>query len=163
MSFRKAPLFACSLAFMFCLFSACPGTRLPRLSLVIERSGGEAVTIDAEIAVTEREQSRGYMGRKEIPDGTGMLFANRFDYRMRFWMKDTPHPLSIAFIDSSGVIREIRDMDPLSLRTIVSERSVRHALEVPQGWFSRVGVSAGDRLSAESLAAVSAALGERRD
>ncbi len=156
-------MFACSLAFMFCLFSACAGTRFRKLTLVIERSGGEAVSVDAEIAISETEQSRGYMERKSIPDGTGMLFANRSDRQMRFWMKNTPHPLSIAFIDSDGVIREIRDMKPFSLETVASERSVRHALEVPQGWFARARIGVGDRLSAESLAAVNAALGAKRD
>ena len=81
------------------------------------------------------------MGRKTIPDGTGMLFAFTADQRMLFWMKNTPHPLSIAYIDSEGIIREIYDMTPLSLETVASERSLRYALEVPQGWFSRVGIA----------------------
>ncbi len=162
MSFR-VPVAVCSLAFMFCLLSACPGTGFRKTNLVIERTGGETVSIEVEIAVSESEQARGYMERTKIPDGTGMLFANRSDRQMRFWMKNTPHPLSIAFIDSSGVIREIRDMRPFSLETIASERSVRHALEVPRGWFERVGVRAGDRLSADSLAAVKEVLEETAD
>lgn len=95
------------------------------------------------------------MGRKEIPDGTGMIFAYEADQQMHFWMKDTPHPLSIAFIDSSGIIREIYDMTPFSLETISSERSVRFALEVPSGWFARAGVSVGDRFTERSLVEIS--------
>ena len=62
-------------------------------------------------------------------------------------MKDTPHPLSIAYIDSRGVIADILDMTPYSLTNIKSSRSVRFALEVPQGWFKANGISVGDHIS----------------
>ncbi len=141
--------FACLTLFL----AACSGARsLPVARLDIETATGAAVSVQAEIARTEAEQEKGYMGRETIPDGTGMLFVYAADRKMYFWMKNTPHPLSIAYIDSSGVIREIHDMKPLSLATVESAGSVRYALEVPQGWFERAGVRAGDRISAESLA-----------
>jgi hypothetical protein len=110
--------------------------------------------------VTEAEQAKGFMGRSRIPDGTGMVFAYETDRKMHFWMKDTPHPLSIAFIDALGVVREIRDMESFSLEVISSARSVRHALEVPQGWFERSGVREGDRLTEASVAAIEYAMRE---
>ena len=91
------------------------------------------------------------MHRKEIPDGTGMIFIFKRDEKLRFWMKDTPHALSIAFIDSAGRIREIYDMQPFSLDVIASTYSVRYALEVAQGYFERAGIGAGDTLATESL------------
>jgi len=139
---------------MMTLFSSCAAkSPLRECELGIETSRG-SVPVRVELAITEEEQERGFMERKEIPDGTGMIFAYEADRRMHFWMKDTPHPLSIAFIDSSGVIREIYDMTPFSLETVSSERSVRFALEVPSGWFSRAGVSVGDRLTEGSLAEI---------
>jgi uncharacterized membrane protein (UPF0127 family) len=84
------------------------------------------------------------MEREEIPDGTGMLFVFDRDQILSFWMKNTPHPLSIAYIDSRGKIRNIYDMTPFSLASVVSTVSVRYALEVPQGWFEKVGVKVGD-------------------
>lgn len=124
---------------------------MTRLDIVT--ASGAVIPVQAELARTEAEQEKGYMGRKTIPDGTGMLFVYKSDRKMYFWMKNTPHPLSIAYIDSSGVIRDILDMQPLSLATVESSGSVRYALEVPQGWFDRVGVQAGDKISADSLAA----------
>lgn len=122
------------------------------ISLSIVRQGTEqGVQLSAETAVTAAEQQRGYMHRKEIPDGTGMVFIYKSDAQLNFWMKDTPHPLSIAFIDSAGHIREIYDMQPFSLAVISSTHSVRYALEVPQGFFTRAGIAAGDKLSKESL------------
>ena len=109
------------------------------------------IPFEVETAVTAQEQQRGFMQRKEIPDGTGMIFIYNRDEKLRFWMKDTPHPLSIAFIDSAGRIREIYDMQPFSLDITASTYSVRYALEVAQGYFGRAGSSAGDTLSAESL------------
>ena len=64
-------------------------------------------------------------------------------------MKNTPHPLSIAYIDSNGIIRDILDMQPYDETSIVSSCYVRYALEVPQGWFSKVGVSVGDIVNRE--------------
>jgi len=143
-------------------FASCTGAAgsgsgtLPKESLEIRTAAGTVVPVVAEIARTGKEQEKGYMDRKTIPDGTGMIFVYASDRQMHFWMKNTPHPLSIAYIDSAGTIREIYDMVPFSLETVSSVRSVRHALEVPQGWFGRAGVAVGDRLTAESLARLAA-------
>ena len=58
-------------------------------------------------------------------------------------MKDTPAPLSIAFINSNGEIREIRNMTPLSRQSVDSSEAVRYALEVPQGWFEKNNIGKG--------------------
>jgi uncharacterized membrane protein (UPF0127 family) len=114
--------------------------------LTLLTESGKRVMIDAEIAVTEEERSRGLMYRKSLPDGKGMLFVFDRDHILSFWMKDTLIPLSIAFIAYDGRILEIRDMRPQNLNSVQSSRAARYALEVPQGWFGRAGVGAGDRL-----------------
>ncbi len=128
---------------------AAPGLKpagLPQsgLGTVELRSGRVAVT--AELAIAPEEQETGLMHRTRLADGQGMLFVYESDRRMAFWMKDTLIPLSIAYIGADGVIKEIYDMEPLSLASVPSERSVRYALEVPLGWFGRVGLGPGDRL-----------------
>ena len=134
---------------------SCTNTERPKrepMTILIEsKSTKTTIPIEVEPAVTAQEQERGFMNRKEIPDGTGMIFVFKRDQKLRFWMKDTPHPLSIAFIDSTGRIREIYDMQPFSLDIIASTYSVRYALEVAQGYFERAGINAGDKLSTESL------------
>ena len=87
------------------------------------------------------------MNREKIPDGTGMIFVFNHDQILSFWMKNTPHPLSIAYIDARGVIRDIFDMTPYSLSSVQSTVSVRYALEVPQGWFDKVNVKEGDKIT----------------
>jgi uncharacterized membrane protein (UPF0127 family) len=133
------------------LGAACESKTLETRDLVIEREGGEPVILRAEIARSAEEKQRGLMFRKDLADGRGMLFVFDRDQIMSFYMKNTFVPLSIAFIRSDGGITEIRDMRPLDESTVRSSRSVRYALEVPQGWFGRAGVKAGDRLLLSGL------------
>lgn len=120
------------------------------ISCVSEKSE-KIVKINAEIAKTQAERSRGFMERQDIPEGTGMLFIFEADQILSFWMKNTPHPLSIAYIDSAGKIRNIFDMTPFSLEPIKSTVSVRYALEVPQGWFDKNGIKIGDKIDLSPL------------
>ena len=137
--------------FLISLLSACNADeRFEERDLVIQGSGGR-VSIRAEIARTQEEQRQGYMHRQSIKDGEGMLFYNESDRILSFWMRNTHVPLSIAFIAYDGRILEIYDMAPLSLETVSSSRSVRYALEVPQGWFQRTGIRIGDRLILDNL------------
>ncbi|MDR0668572.1 MAG: DUF192 domain-containing protein [Treponema sp.] len=128
------------------LNGACESKTLAAQDLTIERKGGEPVILRAEIARSADERGRGLMFRKSLDDGHGMLFVFDRDQIMSFYMKNTYIPLSIAFISSDGTIMEIRNMRPLDETTVQSSRSVRYALETPQGWFDRAGITTGDRL-----------------
>jgi uncharacterized membrane protein (UPF0127 family) len=120
-----------------------PQGRLETTELVILRKDGKSAAVLAEIARDDEQRSRGLMGRKSLPDGEGMLFVFETDRILSFWMKDTLIPLSIAFVAYDGRVLEIHDMEAHSLRPVQSSRSARYALEVPQGWFSRVGIEPG--------------------
>jgi uncharacterized membrane protein (UPF0127 family) len=97
-----------------------------------------------EVAKTPEETSRGLMGRKHLGKDEGMLFIfEREDYHA-FWMKDTPIPLSIAFIDKHGKIVAIREMKPLTLNTYDPPEPVLYALEMNRGWFTQNGIKAGE-------------------
>jgi len=143
-----------SLFLILLLFLAVPAVlscsskkyKLPVEKLSIQKADGTSVTVEAELAIRPAERNYGFMNRKKIPDGTGMLFVFEKDQMLRFWMKDTPHPLTIAYIDSFGTISDILDMNPFDLTDVPSSRSVRYALEVPQGWFKKAGVSTGDKV-----------------
>ena len=137
---------------LFCLtIISCKSNKLQRKIITIQRSDSTTITVDAELAITPEERTHGFMERKTIPDGTGMLFIFERDQILSFWMKNTPHPLSIAYIDSKGQIRDIYDMKPFSLESITSTVSVRYALEVPQGWFVTNNIKTGDYVSLDFL------------
>ena len=123
---------------------SCKSKKLPVKDIKIIRQDGTEFIVSAEIAEKTEDRNHGFMERKTIPDGTGMLFVFEKDQILSFWMKNTPHPLSIAYIDSKGKIRNIYDMTPYSLSSIISTVSVRYALEVPQGWYKKNGITEGD-------------------
>jgi len=123
---------------------SCKSQKLPVKDVKIIRQDGQELIVKAEIAIKAEDRNRGFMERKNIPDGTGMLFIFERDQLLSFWMHNTPHPLSIAYIDSKGKIRNIYDMNPYSRESIISTVSVRYALEVPQGWYKKNGITEGD-------------------
>lgn len=140
---RRA-FFLAAACLLVCAVASCKPQKFPVKTVTIRTASGNDITVAAELAVTDEQRQRGFMERRSIPDGTGMLFVFENDQILHFWMKNTPHPLSIAYIDRDGTIRDIFDMTPFSLASVASTVSVRYALEVPQGWFAKAGVRAGD-------------------
>jgi uncharacterized membrane protein (UPF0127 family) len=118
--------------------SAAP---LPRLKL---HAGEHAFTV--EVARTPQQRARGLMGRTRLDDGAGMLFVFESAAQHCFWMRDTPLPLSIAFVDTDGRILSLADMQPHSETLHGAPADIHYALEVRQGEFHRRGVAAGTRV-----------------
>jgi len=108
------------------------------------RHGSEVTSLKVEVVDTPARISRGLMGRKSLPEDSGMLFDFGEDVETAFYMKDTSIPLSIAFIDAEGTILAIEDMDPYDLTSVAPPGRYRYAVEVNRGWFARNGIEAGD-------------------
>ncbi len=102
--------------------------------------------IQAEVAQTPDQRSTGLMFRKEMGANEGMLFIFEQSGVQCFWMKNTLLPLSIAFIADDGSVVNIRDMQPQALDSHCSDKPVRYALEMNQGWFAKRGITPGTRL-----------------
>ena len=100
-----------------------------------------------EVAVTDREQRRGLMGRKQLSENTGMLFVWNDEAPRVMWMKDTLIPLSVAFVDAEGKIVNIEPMAPKTTTPHWSTRAARYAIEARQGWFRDRGIGNGDRVN----------------
>ncbi len=96
------------------------------------------------------------MERGSLAADSGMLFTYPVPQSPRgaFWMYRTRIPLDIAFIDSAGIIRSIRSMEPCAstipqLCPIYPAGVVyQAALEVNRGYFARHGVEIGARVLA---------------
>jgi len=121
-------------------FISCKSTATNKRDIVLINEN----RLNIEIAETEKQRSLGLMHRKYLDKDNGMLFVFENDRILSFWMKDTHIPLSIAFLSSDGVIKEIRDMTPFSLDPVVSKNHVRYALEVNQGYFNEKNILVGD-------------------
>ena len=87
------------------------------------------------VARSPEERAQGLMHRREMPPDEGMLFVCDACKVLSFWMKDTPLPLSIAFLQEDGTVLKIADLEPHDLEGESSGHPVRYVLEVNQGWF----------------------------
>jgi uncharacterized protein len=99
------------------------------------------------VARTAEERALGLMHRREMAPNEGMLFICDECAVQKFWMKDTPLPLSIAFLDDDGTVLKIADLEPHDLDGESSGDPVRYVLEVNQGWFAQRDLAPGCRIT----------------
>ncbi|WP_427914582.1 DUF192 domain-containing protein [Ramlibacter sp. MMS24-I3-19] len=109
--------------------------------------------IDAHVARTRAQRARGLMHCTELGPNEGMLFICDDCAVQSFWMKDTPLPLSIAFLEEDGTIVHIGDMEPHSLDSHACPQPVRHILEMRRGWFAERGIGPGNRIEGPAFVA----------
>jgi uncharacterized membrane protein (UPF0127 family) len=108
--------------------------------------GSDAVLYVA-VAETAQEQQEGLMGVEMLPADNGMAFVFDEAANSTFWMKDTLIPLSIAFVDESGQVIGVRDMQPCEVDlcpTYGIEEPYVLAIEANLGWFDQAGIEVGD-------------------
>lgn len=127
-------------------FAAVADDPLPRVEL---KAG--AHRLDVEVASTPAQRARGLMGRTQLADNAGMLFVFEDAGRHCFWMKDTPLPLSVAFLADDGTIVGIADMRPQTTDLHCAPVPVRYAVEVGRGRLANRGITSGARLSGGPL------------
>jgi uncharacterized membrane protein (UPF0127 family) len=100
--------------------------------------------MDAELCVTPRQTETGMMFRKSMGTNDGMLFNLYQPQQAAFWMKNCFVPLSVAYINTEGVIEEIHPLQVQDTNNIVSTATdIRFALETPQGWFDEHHITPG--------------------
>jgi uncharacterized membrane protein (UPF0127 family) len=114
-------------------------------SLTITTAKG-AFEFQVEMADTEQERQRGLMFRKELPEGTGMLFNFRSERPVTFWMKNTYVPLDMIFIRSDGTVASVGKGVPLSEQLVSSKGPVLGVLEVVAGTARKIGLKPGDKV-----------------
>jgi len=103
--------------------------------------------ISAEIADDDQERAAGLMFRKSLASDSGMVFVMGQVAPVGFWMKNTEVPLTIAYIDAAGVIKELHDLQPHNEKPVPSRfPNIAYALEMPQGWFSKNNIWPGERI-----------------
>ena len=130
------------LALALILTSACAAESPPQQTL---RIGPHRLQV--EVAATQAQRERGLMGRHRLPENGGMLFVFDDEGQHCFWMRNTPLPLSIAFIDATGHIARLADMQPNSEALHCPETAVRYALEVMQGGFLERDIGVGAQVN----------------
>jgi uncharacterized membrane protein (UPF0127 family) len=102
--------------------------------------------IRAEVVADFPTRAQGLMHRKSLGQNDGMLFIFEAPAIQCMWMKNTFVPLSVAFLDESGTIINIADMQPHSEQSHCAAQPARYALEMNRGWFAQRGIKPGVRL-----------------
>lgn len=107
---------------------------------------GIAKNLNIALACTNEELQAGLMYQNNIPKNYGMLFAFPKAAVLSFWMKNTPTPLTIIFLDSNFMVTAIYDMEPFSEYIIDSPPNTQYALEMKQGMDRIYHISIGKKL-----------------
>ena len=113
--------------------------KLPSIKLFVG-----AVEMEAEQALTDRQIKTGMMFRKTMGENEGMIFVFPRPEPRGFWMKNCPVPMSVAYIDPQGRIKQIEPLDPHNTNSVKSRSfQIQYVLEAPRGWFKENGLGPG--------------------
>lgn len=113
--------------------------------LMIATSDKKKHVFNIEIADTHDKQQKGLMYRENIADDYGMLFVYTRVQETSMWMKNTPSPLDMLFIDNDGkILRIAENAKPFDERAISSHFPVRATLEIKGGQVAARGIKVGD-------------------
>ena len=127
------PLFLLSFILFF-LYSLCSSAEFLKKELLISNSDNELKKFTVEVADNDKLRSLGFMGRTDIPEGTGMLFIWNDEAYRNFWMKNTPSSLDIIFFDKNGYFINVQENTiPYSLDNIPSLKPSKYVLELIAG------------------------------
>ncbi|MGZ8255725.1 MAG: DUF192 domain-containing protein [Burkholderiaceae bacterium] len=132
------------LASALCAEAAAQAQAQPTLPTVKLTAGIHVIT--AEAATTDPTRRVGLMHRERLAPNHGMLFVFGDKSQQCFWMRNTPLPLTVAFIEDDGTIVQLADMAPRTEVSHCSQKAVRYALEMEQGWFAKRGIAPGARV-----------------
>lgn len=122
------------------------------MQVLIHPQHGDPIRVNVELADTAEKRQLGLMYRRELPELQGMLFLFPREAPLSFWMKNTPLPLDIIFINASHtIVRIAQHTTPFSEQPLPSGSPTQFVLEVNGGFCQRHGVAVGDRVEFAQL------------
>jgi uncharacterized membrane protein (UPF0127 family) len=122
----------------------------PRVSIVTKE--GREVAFQVEIADTPAKREMGLQYRRELAPDRGMIFLFPREEALTFWMKNTPIPLDIIFINGERkIVGIVENTIPFSLEARSVGGSSKYVLEISAGLSRRYGFKAGDSVRFEGF------------
>ncbi|HOM33234.1 MAG TPA: DUF192 domain-containing protein [Candidatus Paceibacterota bacterium] len=111
------------------------------------------IKIEAQLAQTILQQTKGLMNVKNLPENQGMLFVFLDESRKSFWMKNTYIPLDLIFISRDKKIVEIKEnFEPCQQKncpSYTSQKKAKYVLEVNGGFCQKHQIKEGDEVRFE--------------
>ncbi|EAU4728428.1 DUF192 domain-containing protein [Salmonella enterica] len=102
---------------------------------------GQLITLPA--ALSQADQVTGMSGDNH---NTGLILAWSTAEPRAVWMKNTPNPLTAAFIGADGIIQSIQDMQPNSDTAHSSLHPTIAIIEMRTEKFKQFKLSKGDKV-----------------
>lgn len=122
-------------------------------TLTFETAEGDSITtIQIEIADTDEARRQGLMHRTSMRADRGMLFIFDTVDTGGMWMRNTPMPLDMIFVDDDEqVINIAKNTRPFSEDSVEPEAPRRYVVEVRAGFADRHNLDANTRIHWERL------------
>ena len=106
----------------------------------------EKVNLCVELAISQKEKSKGLMYRKDLSNSDGMLFIWKNAGKRCMWMKNTYISLDLGFFREDMTLIEVKNLFPRSLDSVCSSEPAKYALELTKGWFSSNNIKNNSKL-----------------
>ncbi|HEX9145916.1 MAG TPA: DUF192 domain-containing protein [Candidatus Binatia bacterium] len=118
---------------------------------------GREITFVVELADTPAKRELGLQYRRDLPADRGMIFLFPYEADQTFWMKNTPIPLDMIFINNQRQIVGIaEEAVPFSLDPRSVGRPSQFVLEINGGLSKRYGIKPGNSVRFRGIQAESA-------
>ena len=122
----------------------------PKVTIVTQ--AGRSVVFQVEVADTPAKRTLGLQYRKELADGRGMIFLFPAETQQSFWMKNTPLPLDMIFINAERkIVGIVEQTTPFSLDSRSVAAPSQFVLEINGGLAKRHGIRPGDSVRFENI------------
>ena len=139
----RRTFFLVLLIVLFGNLSACEAQ--PKVVIVTDE--GREIVFQVEIADTPVKRERGLQFRYELASDRGMIFLFPSESPQTFWMKNTPIPLDMIFINRDHkIVGVVEEALPFSLDARSVATPSQYVLEINGGLSKRYGIKAGNMI-----------------
>jgi uncharacterized membrane protein (UPF0127 family) len=147
MRLRRTSLFL-TLSAVLLQVSACQA----QPQVTIATAEGRELTFQVEVADTPAKRELGLQYRRDLAMDHGMIFLFPAESQLSFWMKNTPIPLDMIFINKDRkIIGIVEQAVPFSTDSRSVPGASQFVLEINGGLSKRHGIKAGDSVRFQAL------------
>jgi uncharacterized membrane protein (UPF0127 family) len=120
--------------------------------VTISTKEGRTVSFVVEIAGTPSKREMGLQYRRDLVADRGMLFIFPAESQQSFWMKNTPLPLDMIFINGDRkIVGIVEQTVPFSLDPRSVSAPSQYVLEINGGLSKRHGIKAGNTVRFDDI------------
>lgn len=110
---------------------------------------------ELEYVADPDSRRQGLMGRRSLPEGTGMLFDFPEGTQPAIWMRNMRIGLDLLYIDASGeivqIFRQVPPCHAMPCEIYHARQPLRFVLELPAGTADDLGLKVGESVPLGAL------------